>query len=112
MKQMKKIIFILIGIIILAALVIGGTFLFNKINKEKREKDFETAAKAYYESYMSELVGVDEVNITLKMIKNAVEEKNEQYEIKSLKKCEDDSTITFEIVSGKISSQKMNLNCK
>lgn len=112
MKGTKKIIFILIGVVVLAALIVGGIFLFNKASKEKREKDFETVAKQYYESYMVGLIGDYDANITLKMIRNVIEEKDEKYDIKSLKKCEDSSTMTFKIVAGKISSQEFDLICK
>lgn len=112
MNKSKKIIFISLGIVAVIVLVVIGILLFSKVSTKKREQDFEKAARSYYDSYMSGLVGVDKANVTIEMLENVVKEKNEKYNIKSLKKCDVKSLITFTIVDGKITDKVMNLNCE
>lgn len=112
MNKNKKIIFIILGSIALIALIVIGILLFSKVSTKKREQDFEKAARSYYDSHMSGLIGVDKANITLEMLENVINEKNEKYDIKSLKKCDVKSLITFTIVDGKITDQVINLNCE
>lgn len=112
MNKNKKIIFIILGSIAVIALIIIGIVLFSKGSTKKREQDFEKAARSYYDSYMSGLIGVDKADITIQMLENVISEKKEKYNIKSLKKCDVKSLITFTIVDGKITDQVMNLNCE
>ena len=60
-----------------------------------KEKLFEESAKSYYENYMKMVDDIDSVTITLEDLKNA--ESEQEYDLSKLKKCENNSKITFYI---------------
>ena len=77
-----------------------------------KEKIFEESAKKYYENHMKIIDNIDEVTITLEDLQNASTE--DEYDLKSLKKCEKNSKITFYLNKDtkQITNKKLELKCK
>lgn len=111
MKKSKKIIILVVGIIVVILLIIGGIFLFKKLAEQQRNEDFEIATQKYYDDYMAALYGSDESVVTLKAIRNVIDDGAKDYNIKSLKKCSDDSSVTFKLENRKIVERVFDLKC-
>ena len=96
---MKKIIILALPIL---ALTIGC---------EKKEQIFEKYAVNYYENHMKMIENVDSVTITLEDLKNASSE--DEYNLKSLEKCENSSKITFDIdkETKNLENKKIEVKC-
>lgn len=109
---MKKIIIIISSIIVCIVLIVLGVVLYNKNLEKKRNNELETAAKKYYELHMSNIKGLDQAEISLRMIRYVKDNKNEEYEISSLKKCNEDSKVILSLSNDKIKNVKISLNCK
>ena len=109
---MKKIIIIISSIIVCIGLIILGVFIYTKKVEKTRTKEFETAAKKYYDLHMSSIKGLDQAEVSLKMINYVIEKKNEKYDISSLKKCGEDTKATLTISNSKVKNVKILLNCK
>ena len=77
-----------------------------------KEKAFEESARKYYGDYMKVVNNIDEVTITLEDLQNASTE--EEYNLKSLKKCEKNSKIIFSIDKNtkEITNKRIKLKCK
>lgn len=95
---MKKIIVIIIPLLILT----GCT------NKEQKFKNY---AEQYYKNYMQTINNIDSVTITLNDLYNASTEND--FDLKTFKKCERSSKIIFEIekTTKEIKNSKIELKC-
>lgn len=109
---MKKLIIIISSIIVCIVLVVLGVFLYNKNLEKKRNNELETAAKKYYELHMSNIKGLDQAEISLRMIRYVKENKKEEYEISSLEKCNEESKVVLSLSDNKIKDTKISLKCK
>lgn len=109
---MKKIVIIISSIIVCTLLIVLGIVLYNKNLEKKRNNELEVAAKKYYELHMSNIKGLDAAEISLKMIKYVQENKNEEYKISSLKKCNENSLALLTLEDNNVKSIKITLNCK
>ena len=109
---MKKTIIIISGVIVCALLIILGVFIYTKKVESTRIKEFETAAKEYYDLHMSNIKGLDQAEVSLKMINYVNEHKNEKYDVSSLKKCKEDSKAVLTISNNKVKNVKIIINCK
>lgn len=109
MKKNKKI--IIIVLILLVILTLGYVAIkgINKTKSSKQIKDFEDYAVKYYNEYMSGLFGTNEVVISLKSLRKISEKQN--YDLSSLKKCDENSSIIFTIDNKKIINKKIDLKC-
>lgn len=92
---------IIIGLFICMFLLTGC------VKKEDQEKIMLEASIDYYEKYMVGIDGIDTAIVTIEMLR-----KENEYDLKVLDKCKDDSKVTFEIIDGKIEDKKIELNCK
>lgn len=107
----KKVILLILGIVVVVLLIIGGSFLFKKLAKQQRNEDFEIATQKYYDDYMAALYGSDESIVTLKAIRNVIDNGAKDYNIKSLEKCSDDSSVIFKLENRKIIERVFDLKC-
>lgn len=110
-KVIKVVAIVLLALLIIAAAIFGIIYKLNYINDADREQAIITAGEEFYESYMSSVTGVDKAIVTLEMLQNAVEKYDEDYDLSLLKKCEPDTEVIFVIDDGKITDQKVELNC-
>ncbi len=110
-KVIKVVAIVLLALLILAAAIFGIVYKLNYISAEDREQAMITAGEEFYESYMSSVTGVNEAKVTLEMLQNAVEKYDKDYDLSLLKKCESDTEVLFVIDDGKITDQKVELNC-
>ena len=108
----KTIIIIVICVLVALAAVIASFKIYNKNLDIRRNNEMEVAATKYYDNYMSTLKGIDNAEVTLGMINKVVKEKNAKYDIKSLKKCSDDTKANLKISAGKVKNIEISLNCK
>ena len=108
----KIIIIVLIALILIAAAGIGVIYNLNKVSDTDREKALIDAGESYYEQHMSGVIGLDEASITLEMLKKAVINSNDKYDLTLLDKCKNDTKVVFTLKDGKIKSQKVTLKCK
>ena len=76
-----------------------------------KEKTFEKYATTYYNNHMRMVDSVNSVSITLEDLRNASDE--DGYDLKSLSKCDSQSSVTFNIDSSSkdIVDGEINLNC-
>ncbi len=109
---MKKTIIIISSILVLIIVTILGIVIYSKEVEKTRIREFETAARKYYDMHMSNIKGLDQAEISLKMINYASNNKKEKYEISSLEKCNENSKIILTIVKDKVKDTKISLNCK
>ena len=97
---MKKI-FIIIVLIILVS---GCT------NKNKLNKELETATSTYYNKYIKDKVnGLDSLEISLGDLR---ELKSSKIDLSKLEKCSDDTKIKATIKNKKIINYEISLICK
>lgn len=61
---------------------------------------------------MSGLIGLNEAEISLDMLKKNQEKSNQKYDLSKLDKCKGTTKILLTIKNGKISKEKVLLNCK
>lgn len=85
-------------------------------NKQKKyESALNENAKQYYETFMKKYAkgSVDKVEITLKELKQANSVGSANYDLSSLEKCTDSSTIIYVLdkKSGNIKETQYKLNC-
>ena len=104
---MKKKI-IIIASIVLTILIIG-VIIFVLLNSEKQTKEqiFKDATKEYYEKHMSGIKNIDEVEITLGMLKKANES-----DISKIAKCDANKSSVTYTVKPELKIKKFNLICK
>jgi len=100
---------------ILALTVVALTFLVGGCGTSQKdyEKTMESYGKDYFEKYMT-VQGLDEVEITISMLKNANQNANANYDLSKLEKCNDDSKVTFSLKKDtrEIENTTFDLNCK
>lgn len=97
---MKKIITLALPILLLT---VGCT---------NKEQVFEDYANTYYENHMKMVNNTDEVTITIDDLKSASD--YDEYNLKSLEKCDTTSKIIFTIdnTTKEIVGKKLDLKCK
>lgn len=108
----KNIIITITCVLILIVILIVSVLVYNKNLNTKRISEMQEAATKYYDNYMSTLKGIDNAEVTLGMINKVIKEKNAKYDIKSLKKCSDDTKADLKISLGKVKNIEISLNCK
>lgn len=99
---------IIIGSVVLTILIIG-VVIFVLLNSEKQTKDqiFKDATKEYYEKHMSGIKNIDEVEITLGMLK-----KDKELDISKIAKCDSTKSSVTYTVKPELKIKKFNLICK
>ena len=85
--------------------------LFFRLSNEKREEIIINAGKIYYEKYMSNVSGVNQVEITLEMLNNSSDNEGKPFNLMHLGKCKKDTKVTLNIENKKIKNYKVTLNC-
>ena len=112
MKKKNIIAIIIVCVLVLICGLIVYLLVSNKKLEKIRNTEFNNAVTKYYERHISNIKGVDEAEITLKMINDAVTKNFEKYEIASLKKCDESSTAIVYLKNGKIENIEILLTCK
>ena len=108
-------------IILLIALVISFCFYLKSKTPNQNEiannvvnnETIEEYAKNYFDNFVS-VANINEYNVTIKMLKEAVNQGLANYDESKLNECEDDSYIKFIIETGETNykSYESNLICK
>ena len=103
--MLKKILFITLGSIV----------LFNVTGCDKQEKQKELLKEYgtdYYNTYMSEVKGLDIAEVTLGMLKDLNDKDLENYDLTDLEDCEDETSVKMTLdENNKITKYEYNLKC-
>ncbi|HPF83339.1 MAG TPA: hypothetical protein PLV83_04165 [Bacilli bacterium] len=105
MSKKRKIV---LSVLLVLLLIILVSFVAERY-KNKRRNDFIKAAENHYEKHMKGVNGVNNHIVTLDMLQKA---NDKNFSIKSLKKCDKNSSVTFIIKNKKVTNKKIKLNCK
>lgn len=113
MKIIKKFWYIfLLAIILVIVMFIyflgkENTDVNEQINKNNENKQLLTYAEDYFNNYVN-VLGINEYNVTIKMLKDAVNLELASYDMTELEKCEDDSYATIFIKTGETTLDKID----
>jgi len=110
-KKIKAIVIVIVSLAIVAAIVIAIIFKLNSVSDEDREKALITAGKEYYEKYMSRVTGLNEAEITVAMLQNAIDQNDDDYDLSLLDKCDSDTKVLLTLEDGKITDETVELIC-
>lgn len=113
MNILKKFWYIILLALILIVVVI--IYFANKekpvvseqTNQNNENKQLLTYAEDYFNNYVN-VLGINEYNVTIKMLKDAVNLELATYDIESLERCEDDSYATITIKTGETTIDKID----
>ncbi len=118
MKIVKKYWYL---VILLIVLIISFCFYLRSKSPKQNEKDnkvvknemIEKYAKDYFNNFVS-VANINEYDVTIKMLKDAVNQGLADYDVSKLNECEDDSYVKFIIEAGESNykSYESNLICK
>jgi len=118
MKLVKKYWYL---VILLIVLIISFCFYLRSKSPKQNENDnkvvknemIEKYAKDYFNNFVS-VANINEYDVTIKMLKDAVNQVLADYDASKLNECEDDSYVKFiiEIGESNYKSYESNLICK
>lgn len=104
--MLKKILFIALGSVSLFAI----TGCDKTADQEAAMKKYATD---YYNTYMSNVKGLDIAEVTLGMLKDLNEKDLENYDLADLKGCKDETSVKMTLdKNNKITKYEYNLKCK
>ena len=113
MKKSKIIAIIVIIIIVIA--VIAGYLYFNEKEQANQELEnkIDTAARDYFDKYVSTNDSRSVYEVTLEMLEEA-NQNGEEYDLKGLEKCDKTRTfsnVTINYKNGKAKDAQVELKC-
>lgn len=109
MRKGKKL--LIVGVLLIISSVVAYLFINSKTIE--LEKQMKQASEDYFKKYIRTIETTSAYDVTLKDLKQA-NKNGENYELKHLEKCnaiKTKTTITIDMLDGKISNIKVKLDC-
>ena len=98
-------------IVLIVILAIGGYFIYNQLNNKN---NYESIIKKYSEDYFTKYISINESQSTYKITLNDLENSSENYDLKSLNKCDKEKTyanVTVDFKTGNPKKVEVQLKC-